>query len=50
MATLYNLIFGPKNYGGSSFEEMAQIPVKQNRLLRFFKNLLKTRKNGNATA
>jgi len=47
MATLFNLIFGSGNYGGSAFEEMAAKPVRQNKVLQFFKNLLKIRKNGN---
>jgi len=50
MGTLYNLIFGPANYGGSAFEEITHRPVKQNRVIQFFKNLLKIRKNGTATS
>jgi len=48
--SLLTLVFGSGNYGGSAFEEMAAKPVRQNRVLLFFKNLLKIRKNGNVTA
>jgi len=48
--SIVTFIFGPGNYGGSFQEEMAAKPVRHNKVLQFFKNLLKIRKNGNVTA